>query len=154
MNKFSIALAAAALIGSVGAAHAVDAKAKFNGNVAHSCTLVAGTDGTLVPNFDGDVLSSKLTGGAAATVTATTTAGPYKVSALAPVAFTLGSSTNTTFEASYSISGATTASNVAGATVTKVKRGTNNISVDLVATNSLDAFANGNYAAEVTVRCE
>ncbi len=154
MNKFSIALAAAALIGTVGAAHAVDSNAKFGGSVNNSCSLAAGTDGVLMPNIDSDVLSSKVTGGVNATVAALVTARGFTVRALAPIAFTLGDSTNVTFASNYSLTGSTTASNVAGATATTLNRGPHQVLVDLVATKSTGVFANGTYQAEVTVRCE
>ena len=154
MNKFSIALAAAALIGTVGAAHAVDSNARFGGSVNNSCTLTAGTDGVLMPNINSDVLSSEETGGVNATVAALVTARGFKVKALAPTVFVTGDSTDVTFAAKYSLSGPTTATNVAGATQTTLNRGSHIVSVNLAATKSVGVFANGTYAAEVTVRCE
>jgi hypothetical protein len=154
MKKISIVLAVAALAGFAGQANAATANAIFGGSVANSCTLTAGAAGVLVPNLESDVLSSSLSGGSASTVTALATARGFKVSAIAPASFTTGDSTDTTFASSYDLAGPTTASGVAGATETTLNRGSHTVSVNLVATKSSGVFANGAYAATVTVRCE
>jgi hypothetical protein len=154
MKKISLVLAVAALSGFAGVANAATANAVFGGAVANSCTLTAGTAGVMAPNLESDVLSSTETGGSASTVTALATARGFKVSAIAPTAFTSGDSTDATFAASYSISGPTTATDVAGATETTILRGSHTVAVNLTATKSSGPFANGTYAATVVVRCE
>lgn len=154
MNKISIVLTAVALMGSVNAAHAVDANARFGGAVSNSCTLTAGSDGVLVPSLESDVLSSEGGSGSAATVTALATARGFTVQTIAPTAFTTGDSTGVTFASKYSVSGSTTAANVAGTTATTLNRGSHQVAVNLSATKASGVFANGSYAATVTVRCE
>jgi hypothetical protein len=100
------------------------------------------------------VLSSTESGGSASNVTALATARGFKVSAIAPAAFTTGDSTDVTFASTYSISGPTTATGVAGAVETTINRGSHTVAVNLAATKSSGVFANGTYSATVTVRCE
>jgi hypothetical protein len=158
MKKISLALAMVGAAVVANQAHAVDVGARFGGSVAHSCTLTAGADGVMVPNIDNDVLSSTASGGSAATVTALTTARGYRLSAIAPAAFNsapAGESGTYSFVSTYSVSGPTSATNVPGATTTSLNRGSNAVSVDLVATKTDgNVYSNGSYEAIVTVRCE
>ena len=59
-----------------------------------------------------------------------------------------------TFAAEYDLSGANTASNVAGGTGTTLAHGTTDVSVDLTATLPSGTYESGTYAATVVLRCE
>ncbi len=155
MNKFSIALALAALSGTVGLANAASTNARFGGAVNNSCTLGVASDGTMAPNIDSNVLSSNETGGAASTVSALSTAAGFRVSAIAPAGFSsapVGAAA--TFAATYAVSGVTTIGTTAGATTSTIGRGAHTVTVNLAATSTAGVFPNGAYEAIVTVRCE
>jgi hypothetical protein len=102
-------------------------------------------------------LSSTAGGGSAGTIAVLATGTNFKVSAIAPSAFTLAPATggdNATFAAAYSGSGATTIGSTPGATQSTLSAGTTNVSVNLTAQKSSGTFTAGNYTAQVIVRCE
>lgn len=146
----------AALLGLGQAAHADTVGSRFGGAISHSCALVATLDGIMRPNATFTQLNSRNAGGRGARVTATTTARGYRVRTISPTGFTVSPAPSpSTFTSWYSISGATTRSLVVGTTLTSLNRGTNNVLVHLRATRAGGLpFANGNYQAIVTVRCE
>jgi hypothetical protein len=152
-NKAS-ALAVVILVGGAGGAQAVDANATFTGLITNTCVLTVGTPGIITANSGFSGLSSDNAGGSESTVSALITGGTFNVSAIAPSTFTLGDSTNVSFATDYSLSGASTASDVAGATTTAISSGVTNVAVDLSATKSSGNFGAGAYAATVIVRCE
>jgi hypothetical protein len=132
----------------------VDGIVPFAGTVLSTCLIVAGVPGVLTPSSDFSSMTSA--GGISGTAVITAT-GAFNISALAPAAFLTGgtgANTNTTFEANYSLTGATSVSDVLGATPTALDPGITTISVDLTATKSSGAFLTGAYTANVTVRCE
>jgi hypothetical protein len=135
-------------------AMAADAAALFAGAVASTCVLTVGTPGVLTANTGFTQLASGNVGGLKSTVVALATGATLKVSAIAPQTFTTGISTNVAFVADYSLTGATTASNVAGATTTTLGTGASTVSVGLTANKTSGTFEAGAYAAAVTVRCE
>ena len=65
MKRFAIL---ALMMFSASAAHAVTGTATFNGLIAPTCILTAGTAGTLIPNADYTNLSSANAGGLESTV--------------------------------------------------------------------------------------
>jgi hypothetical protein len=154
MYKKIAAASLAALIGFSSHGFAADATALFAGAVASTCVLTVGTPGIITANATFTQLDSDNAGGAESTVAALATGAGFKISALAPTAFTAGSSTNVAFLTDYSLTGATTASNVAGATTTTLGAGLSTVSVGLEAAKSSGTFGAGAYAAAVTVRCE
>jgi hypothetical protein len=135
-------------------AMAADATAVFAGTVASTCILTIGTPGVVTANANFTRLSSDNAGGAESTVAALATGSGFKITALAPVAFTAGNSSNVTFIADYSLTGATTATNVPGATPSPLGAGATTVSVGLEADKTTGTFGAGAYAAAVTVRCE
>jgi hypothetical protein len=150
-----IAVAAyAALLTIPSQGFAADATAIFSGAVASTCVLTVGTPGIISPDANFTHLDSDNAGGLESTIAALTTGAGFKISALAPTTFTAGDSTNVSFTADYSLSGATSATNVAGSSTTTLTPGNTLVSVGLEAAKSSGTFPAGVYAAAVTVRCE
>lgn len=136
---------------------AATANVPFTSVVLASCVLTVGTPGVMMPSADYASMSSASGGGTAGTVAVLNTGGTFRVSAIAPTAFTLaptGGSDNVTFASTYSGSGATSIGTTNGATQTNVSNGLTNLTVNLQATKSTGTFGAGAYAAEVVVRCE
>ncbi len=154
MKKYFICAATMALFGFSSSAFAATSPALFSGTVASTCVLTVGVAGIITPNADYTKLSSDKAGGAESTVSALATGATFKVSAIAPSAFTAGPSTADGFVSKYTLSGATSASNVAGATTTTLTPGVTNVAVDLEADKTSGTFNAGAYNAAVTVRCE
>lgn len=128
----------------------------FSGTIADTCVITMGSNGTIVPNAGYNQLSSTFAGGAAGTATILATGGGQNVSATAPAAFTSdpGGTAGTTFSSTYDLSGATTATGVAGATTTNLNAGTTNVAVDLTAIHPGGTFGAGTYTATVVLTCE
>lgn len=137
-----------------GGAMAMDATALFGGRVADTCILATGTPGTFTANSDFTNLSTDNAGGSESTVKAVATSSNYRLSTIAPSAFSAGDSSSVTFATDYSLTGATTANDIAGSTATRLTRGQTTVSVGLKATKTTGTFTAGDYAAAVTVRCE
>jgi len=152
------AIAAFALLAFPLSVHAATTGALFSGAILSTCILVAGTPGIITANADYTAMSSHNGGGSASFVTATATGSSFDITTEAPSAFTLapaGANTGTTFSSSYALSGATTASEVDGATPGGLNVGISTVTVHMAATKSADAFpASLTYTAIVTVRCE
>ncbi|WOI52783.1 hypothetical protein [Parvularcula sp. LCG005] len=128
----------------------------FNGTIADSCTVVAGSAGTIAASTDSTVLSSTEAGGSAGDAAVTANSAAYQVTVSAPTAFDsapAGSDTNTTFAASYAASGATTASGVNAGVQTAINAGETTITVDASATKSVGTYAAGSYQLTTTVTC-
>lgn len=139
------------------AANAADATVPFTGLVTSTCVLTVGTPGVMGASTDFKTLSSTVAGGVPGSVSALSTGTAFKVSAIAPTAFTVspaGGGDSVAFNANYSASGATTIGNTPGTTATTLHSGVTNISVNLNAAKSSGTFNGGAYAAEVIVRCE
>ncbi len=158
MRSFlKIAVAAGAVVATSGHAFAVTANVPFAGVVTATCVLTVGTPGTLAANTSFDVLSSTAAGGLPGTIAALSTGTTFKVSAIAPTAFTLAPATggdSVNFSTQYQASGATTRGATPGTTETTLNLGLTNLTINLAATKSVGNFAGGAYAAEVVVRCE
>jgi hypothetical protein len=146
--------AALVLVLSADLARAAVAPAPFSAAVNNSCTLTVLRSGVLAVNTASTLLASNITGGRTAQVRALTTSRGFKVSAIAPTAFTTGDSANTTFASLYTLRGATVVTNRSGSTITNLNRGTHTVTVNLRATRTSGIFPNGSYSAVVTVRCE
>lgn len=154
MQKQIICAAMMALVSFSPTAFAATAPALFSGTIASTCVLTVGTPGIITANAGFTKLSSDNAGGLESTVSALATGVGFKVSAIAPNAFTTGPTSADSFIADYSLSGANTASNVPGATTTTLTAGTTLVSVGLEADKSTGTFGAGAYTAAVTVRCE
>ena len=154
MKRLLACAAMMALMSSTPSTLAATAPALFSGTVATTCVLTVGTPGIIAANAGFTKLSSDNAGGSESTVSALSTGVGLKVSAIAPSAFTTGPATADTFVAKYSLTGATSASSVAGATQTTLTAGVTGISVGLEADKSTGTFGAGVYTAAVTVRCE
>jgi hypothetical protein len=129
----------------------------FSGTVSSTCVLTVGTPGVIFPNAAYDQLSSQNAGGTSGVVTALATDSSYEISADAPVSFTAapaGGDSGVTFEVTYQGTGATNIGATVGNTPTQLNAGTTTLEVDLSASKSSGTFPAGNYATEVTVRCE
>ena len=136
----------------------VDGQATFGGSILDSCVVNVTSGGTLGVSADKTLLASTETGagGVAAVAAVTTNSTNSTVQVINPVAFTLGpddADTNTTFGTSYVLSGATTATENDGTTVTTLGTGVTNMSLDSSATKSSGSFAAGTYSLITTIRC-
>lgn len=128
-----------------------------------SCTIIVGAQGKMVTGVSLDTMSSTTSGGAQgrATVTASSLLCAilrpldcFTVSAPAPLLFTSapsGGSLGTTFDSRYAVDGGAAQ---LGAIGQSVLNGTHNVDIDLTATKASGVFPQGNYRAEVTLRCE
>ncbi len=138
-------------------AFAVTGNIPFNGTVTDTCIITVGSAGTIMPNAGYTVLGSTQPGGAPGTATILATGSGFTVSADAPSSWGTApsSASAAVFATTYSLSGANTASNVAGATGTALTAfGTTNASVNLTATLPSGTYEAGTYAATVVLRCE
>ena len=129
----------------------------FNGTVSDTCIITVGSSGTITPNTAFTVLGSTQPGGAPGTATILATGSGFDVFADAPSAWGTApaSASSAVFATTYSLSGANTASNVAGTTGTALSNfGTTNASVNLTATLPSGTYESGTYAATVVLRCE
>ena len=158
MYKFlSVAPLAAVLAFAAAAANAADATVPFTGLVTATCVLTVGLPGVMGTSTDFKTLSSTAAGGVSGSVAALSTGSAFKVSAIAPTAFTVapaGGGDSVVFTTNYAASGATTIGSTPGTTATTLKSGLTNISVNLNAVKSSGTYNAGAYAAEVIVRCE
>lgn len=153
-NALKTIVAVAALVPAQ--AFAATGNIPFNGSVTDTCMITVGNPGTIMPNAGYTALSSKESGGVAGTAQILTTGNAYAVTAEAPSSWTSAptSAAAATFAAEYDLSGANTASNVAGGTGTTLAHGTTDVSVDLTATLPSGTYESGTYAATVVLRCE
>lgn len=157
MYKILSTAAAAAALAFSPAANAADATVPFTGLVTSTCVLTVGLPGVMGTSTDFKTLSSTAAGGVTGSVAALATGSTFKVSAIAPTAFTVapaGGGDAVAFSTNYAGSGATTIGTTPGTTATTLKNGLTNISVNLSAVKSSGTFNAGAYAAEVIVRCE
>ncbi|MBG1232239.1 hypothetical protein [Aestuariivirga litoralis] len=150
VSSFTLAL----ISGGEAFAAGSSADAIFNGQVADTCVLAAGTAGTLTSAADFKKLSSSNAGGASASVNAMATSSNYTIKTIAPTSFSVGDSSNVAFATQYNVNGATSAYQVPGATATKLNAGNSQIAVNLDAAKASGTFPAGTYTATVTVRCE
>lgn len=152
LSKVLIAVAAMA----PASAFAATGNIPFNGTVTNTCLITVGSSGTIMPNAGFTVLGSKESGGAQGTATILTTGNAYGVTVDTVSAWTSApaSAAGTTFATEYDLSGANTATNVAGGTATTLAHGTTNVGVDLTATHPTGSFEAGTYTATAVLRCE
>lgn len=149
-------LAIAVAMAPLPAAAQSSGSVQFDGFIIGTCAVVVGGAGTLVVNGAGDDLSSTNAGGAPATASITTTSTGYFVHVDQPTGFSLapsGQPGDTVFTASYSASGATTASGVLHTVGTALGLGLTNLDVDAGASTASATFPAGLYQLPVTVRC-
>jgi hypothetical protein len=138
-------------------AFAATANVPFSGIVVSTCTLAVTSPGTLAASSNYTVLSSTQAGGSSGAVTIVSTGTAFKVSATAPSSFTVSpadGNTNTSFQAHYQATGATSIGTQLGTTQSTLNSGITNLTVDLAATKSSGVFSQGAYTSEVIVRCE
>ena len=154
----SVAVVTSVIAAAVQPAVAATGTVPFAGLVTATCVLTVGTSGVIAPNSDFTILSSTSGAGATpGTIAALSTGTAFKVSAIAPTAFTAAPATggdNVSFTATYAGSGASTIGTTPGGTQTLLASGTTNLTINMQAQKSAGNFAAGAYAAEVLVRCE
>lgn len=146
-----------ALATSLEPAVAANTGAPFVASITGRCTLMAVEPGTIVPNATSDVMSSTFAGGVAGGIEILATSNAYEFSLSNPAAFSIapvGGNTNLSFSSVYSLSRATSASNVPGTVATPLRRGRSEATIDLDAVKTSGVFTGGAYQAEVLVRCE
>lgn len=150
-------LIATMLTTSVSMAGAASETMTFSGTVDATCQIIVDAGGVLGTSMDLMTLSTTEAGGSPGAATIQASDGSFQVSAVAPAAFTTapsGGDTAVTFASFYTASGATNVSNIDGITPTSLEAGVTNLSVDLQAVRSADAFPAGSYSADVMVTCE
>lgn len=143
-------------IALISSANAEDQNVKFTGVVLDSCALIIGTDGTLGQSADQTTLSSQEIGGLPGTVTATTNGTASTLEVITPTAFLTGpasADTNTTFDTNYTLTGATSLSEVIGSTVSPLGLGVTVATINASATKSSGTFDSGTYELVTIVRC-
>ena len=135
-------------------AAAQTADVPFNGVVTPSCTVLAGTPGTLVVNGGGDLLSS--TAGTPGTAVVTATGIGYEVGVDQPLGFDLapaGGDSDVAFSAVYSATGATVSANINAGTPISLLLGSTTLTIDADAQKTSGIFPAGAYRLLTTVRC-
>ncbi|MDX8527908.1 hypothetical protein RFM68_25770 [Mesorhizobium sp. MSK_1335] len=127
----------------------------FNGTVTATCTLVVGSNGTMTVSPDLQSLSSHNSRGSAGMVTLATTGGvSLSVDPVTLTTVPAADSTATTWTPTYLASGAHTIAETGASTALTIP-GADLVSVHLAGTKGgSNRFANGNYQATVTLRCE
>jgi hypothetical protein len=123
----------------------------------HYCSIVLGSPGTISPSVDLVQLSSKVSGGAPATASITTTNASFRVIYELPGAFSnvpSGSVPAASFSGDLDAWGATSLSQLPAGSEGKLKKGMTDISMSLTAATAGGAFPAGYYAAESILRCE
>jgi hypothetical protein len=123
----------------------------------HYCSIVLGSPGTISPSVDLVQLSSKVSGGAPATASITTTNGSFRVIYELPGAFLNmpgGQVPAASFSGDLDAWGATSLSQLPAGSEGKLKKGITDISMSLTAATAGGAFPAGYYAAESILRCE
>lgn len=156
MRSFRAAVGASLLAACTsGAASATTQNVIFNGTITPTCTLVIATNGTMTVSPDLQSLSSHNSGGSAGTVTLTTTGGvSLSVDPVTTTTVPSADTTSTTWTPTYSAAGAHSIVETGAATAITTP-GADLVSVNLAGTKGgSNRFANGNYQATVTLRCE
>lgn len=156
MLSFRAAFGAALLVVCFDrAALATTQNVTFNGTINPTCTLVVATNGTMIVSPDLQSLSSHNSGGSAGTVTLTTTGGvSLSVDPVTTTTVPSADISSTTWTPTYSAAGAHSIVETGSATSIGTP-GADLVSVHLAGTKGgSNRFANGNYQATVTLRCE
>jgi len=150
-------LAATLLAAAAAPAGAVTETMTFSGTIAPVCTITVDSPGVMAPDSALAELSTTQAGGSAGVATIQTSGTSFNVSTTAPSTFSTapaGADANVTFASLYSATGATTLTDVAGATPSPLGQGTTTLNVDLTATKSSGTFPDGSYSADLVVTCE
>lgn len=124
---------------------------------AHYCQIMVTQPGALSPGFNGNKLSSRLPGGYSGYANVTATRSSYKIVVDAPMAFTnmpVNGGDDVRFRASYSATGSTNFGRTKGGAARRIKRGHTRIKTDLTAQRHGSSFPQGQYSAQITLRCE
>ncbi len=158
MKLFRKSLIAVGLIAVASSpALAVDGIVPFSSTITDQCVLSVSTPGLMAAAVDATSFDSRNAGGLSGSISATSTGGTYSLTAIAPATFSsapVGAGADTTFNAFYELSGATTTGETAGATGTTLNPGLTVAKIDLQAQKGAGSYAAGAYAADVIVRCE
>lgn len=155
MRLFSITAASFAIvIAGAPAAAAQQADVPFNGVILPTCTVIAGSPGTLVANPQADVLTSLdgISGSAAVTATGL----GYEINVDPPFSFDqapASGGTDTAFEATYQASGVTVAAQTNAGVPLTVLLGLTTLTIDATARRTSGTFPAGTYRLITTVRC-
>lgn len=125
--------------------------------MAHYCQIMVTQPGALSPSFVGNELSSRLPGGRSGYANVTATRSSYRIAVDAPVAFSnmpSNGDAGVRFRASYSATGNTNFGRTRGGVARKIKRGHTRIKTNLTARRQGSPFPQGQYSAQITLRCE
>jgi hypothetical protein len=155
MKKFLCVFILFGSLTSGSAAMAATQNVIFNGTIAATCVLVVNSNGTMTVSTDLKTLSSHNAGGSAGAVTLSTTGGvTISVDPVTVVTAPAADATPTSWSPTYATSGSHVFAE-GGASHALVTPGVSTVTVDLAGTKSgANTFTQGNYQAQVTVRCE
>lgn len=147
--------AATALCLLAGPASAATQTVVFDGTVAATCTLAVNANGLMTAGTDLQSLSSHNGGGQPGSVALTTTGGvTLSVGPVTVVTAPGADLTPTVWTPTYAASGAHSIAET-GASTALAAPGSSTVSVHLAGVKGgSDRFAEGDYQATVTVRCE
>lgn len=126
-------------------------------NAKQMCQLVVIQNGTMVQNIGATRLSSQVNAGMPGRADVTTTNGSYYISVDPPAGFSSapqGGNLDVAFSSSVSGHGVTNFAETPGNIRVKLKKGSTQVDINLVAQKLSGAFPAGNYVAELTLRCE
>lgn len=143
----------AALLSVILCAPLAHAKRKKN----HSCTIIVVNGGSIRPNIENNVLSSKEAGAYAGTAIVKTTRNRFRVQIQTPLGFTSmppNGTDSVIFASTFSGQGATNFSERPGENSKRLKRGQTRINAHFLAKKTTGAFEAGHYSGVLTLRCE
>ncbi len=127
-------------------------------NNSETCQIVIINPGSIRPNIENNLLSSKELGGRAGALQVTATSNSYALSIDAPLGFTAmptGGARDVSMSTSFSGTGATNFSETPGQNPVSLRSGATLVEAHLMAKRPLsNPFPSGQYSAEITVRCE
>lgn len=143
----------AALLSAFLCAPLAYAKTKKN----HSCTIIIVNGGSIRPNIENNILSSKMAGANAGTAIVKTTRNRFRLQIQTPLGFTSmppNGSDNVIFASTFSGQGATNFSERPGENSKRLKKGRTRIKAHLLAKKMSGSFEAGHYSGVLTLRCE
>lgn len=152
-SKISKRVMLAALLSAVLCAPSSQAKRKNK----HSCTIIVLNGGTLRPNIENTILSSKEAGANAGTAMVKTTRNRFRLQVQAPLGFTSmppNGNDSVIFASTFMGNGATNFSERPGENSKRLKKGRTRINAHFLAKKTNGSFEAGHYSGVLTLRCE
>jgi hypothetical protein len=128
----------------------------FPGPGRQFCQIELQGEGQVRPSLDNMVLSSRNAGGRSAQAQVTATNSSWRINIDPPAGFSNAPAGggNAAFATWFSGQGATNFSMTPGSEPMRVRRGRTQVTIDFEAQHQGTGFPAGDYAAELTLRCE